>query len=109
MDGVGTTRDNLLAATIEEHREFTGMYPSFIQTAKEEEIHRARTFFERANAVERIHHDLFQKMHDDLKAGRQPSDESYFVCRVCGNTVAAEAPQKCPICDSPQDVFAMIK
>lgn len=109
MDGTGTTRDNLLAGTIGEHREFTGMYPLFIEKAKEEQDKKAQTLFEQANEVEKIHHGLFQKMRDALEAGEQLPDEPYLVCRVCGNTVAGDAPEKCPVCNSPRDVFSEIK
>ena len=35
MDAIGTTKDNLTAAAIGEHQEFTQMYPPFIEKAKE--------------------------------------------------------------------------
>ena len=38
MDAIGSTRENLLAASIGEHQEFTRMYPLFIDKAKEERL-----------------------------------------------------------------------
>ncbi len=45
MDGVGSTKDNLMAASMGEHYEFTRMYPPFIATAEEEDNQRAQHLF----------------------------------------------------------------
>jgi rubrerythrin len=108
MDGPGTTKENLLAGTIGEHREFTGMYPPFIEKAKEENNRRAQVTFEYANEVEQIHYNLFQKALKAFDADQRPEDETYFVCQVCGNTVAGEAPEKCPICGAPASKFKRV-
>jgi rubrerythrin len=34
LDAIGSTKDNLMAASIGEHQEFTGMYPIFIEVEK---------------------------------------------------------------------------
>jgi len=109
MDGIGSTRDNLLAAVMGEHHEFTRMYPPFIEQAKSEESERAEVSFQYANEVEQIHHGLFEEALKALEAGQQPKDEPYSVCPVCGNTVAGEAPQKCPICGAPGDKFKRVE
>ena len=108
MDGIGKTEANLLAASIGEHYEFTRMYPPFISKAKEENNKRAQVTFEYANEVEQIHHGYFEKMQEAVKAGQQLKDEPYFVCQVCGNTFAGEAPDKCPICNTSQDKFKQV-
>jgi rubrerythrin len=108
MDGPGSTRENLLAGTIGEHHEFTGMYPPFIEEAKAEENKRAQVTFEYANEVEQIHYGLFEKALKALDAGQQLKDEPYFVCPVCGNTVAGKAPDKCPICGAPGSKFKRV-
>ncbi len=109
MDGVGSTKDNLLAAVIGEHHEFTRMYPPFIDKAEEENNKRAQRTFEYANEVEQIHHEHFQEALKALEAGQQLKDEPYFVCPVCGNTVAGEAPEKCPICGAPSSRFKRVE
>src|SRR3972149_8876198 len=60
LDAIGTTKDNLTAASIGEHQEFTGMYPLYIEMAKEERNDRADRSFALARAVEKIHYDFFQ-------------------------------------------------
>ena len=109
MDGVGSTRDNLMAGAIGEHYEFTRMYPPFIAKAEEENNKRAKVTFEYANQVEQIHHGLFDEALKAFEAGQQLKDEPYFVCPVCGYTVGGEAPERCPICGTPRDRFKRIE
>jgi len=105
MDGVGSTRDNLRAAVMGEHYEFTRMYPPFIGQAEGEGNKRAQRSFEWANEVEQIHHGLFEQALKALEAGQELKEEPYFVCPVCGYTVGGEAPEKCPVCGAPGDRF----
>ncbi len=109
MGGIGSTKENLEAAAGGEHYEFTQMYPAFIEQAKSENNERAEISFTNANAVEKIHHGLYQKALEALEAGQQLKDEPYFVCQVCGNTVAGEAPEKCPICGAPRSAFKRVE
>ena len=109
MDGIGSTRDNLNAGVIGEHREFTSVYPPFIQQAIDDNYQRAQVTFEYANKVEQIHYNHFQEALKTLEADQQLKDEPYFVCQVCGNTVAGEAPEKCPICGAPASRFKKVE
>jgi len=108
-DGIGSTRDNLQTAIEGEYHEFTKMYPSFIEQAKAENNNAAQTGFDWANKVEEIHHGLYQKALKALEAEQQLKDEPYFVCQGCGNTVAGEAPEKCPICGAPRKMFKRVE
>jgi len=109
MDGVGSTRDNLMAGAIGEHYEFTRMYPPFIEQAETENNKRAQRTFEYANEVEQIHHKYFEAGIKTFETGQKLKDEPYFVCQVCGNTVAGEAPEKCPICGAPGSSFKRVE
>jgi len=109
MDGVGSTRDNLMAGAIGEHYEFTRMYPPFIEQAESENNKRAQRTFEYANEVEQIHHKYFEAGIEAFDAGQKLKDEPYFVCQVCGNTVAGEAPERCPICGAPRSKFKRVE
>ena len=109
MDGVGSTKDSLLAAIMGEHYEFTRMYPIFIDKAEEEENQRAQRTFEYANEVEQIHHYLYEEARQALEAGQQLKNEFFFVCQVCGNTIDTKAPDKCPICGSPRSQFKQVE
>lgn len=109
MDGVGSTKENLMSGTIGEHYEFTRMYPPFIEKAEEENNKRAKVTFEYANQVEQVHHGLFEEALKAFEAGQQLKDESYFVCSVCGYTVGGEAPERCPICGATSKVFKRVE
>jgi len=108
MDAVGTTMENVMAGAQGEHYEFTRMYPIFIDQAEQEQNQRAQRTFEYANEVEQVHHRHFEAVLKALKDGRQLKDEPYFVCQVCGNTVAGEPPEKCPICGAPAKAFKRV-
>ena len=109
MGGIESTNDNLQVAVNGEHYEFTKMYPGFIEQAKAENNQRAEISFTHANAVEKIHHDLYQKALEALEEGQKLKAESYFVCQVCGNTIAGKAPEACPICGAPRNKFKRVK
>jgi len=109
MDGIGSTRDNLTAGAVGEHYEFTRIYPPFIEQAEIENNERAQRSFEYANEVEQVHHGLFEAAMKAFDAGQQLKDEPYFICPVCGNTVAGEAPEKCPICGAPGSSFKRVE
>jgi rubrerythrin len=108
IDAIGATRDNLLAASIGEHRELTGIYPVFVEIAKEERNDRAERTFTWANKVEKIHYDYFEAALKEVKEGKQPADATYYVCQVCGNTVKNEVPEKCPICGAASRAFKKV-
>lgn len=109
MDGVGSTEDNLTAASMGEHYEFTRMYPPFIEQAEKEGNKRAKTTFEFANEVEQVHHGYFEEALKAVKAGEQIKEEPVSVCQVCGNTFIGEAPDRCPVCGAPKSRFKQVE
>ena len=60
--------------------------------------------FTGANAVEKIHADLYTK----ALAKMDGADITYYVCQVCGNTVENGAPDICPICQAGKEAFKKI-
>lgn len=109
IDAIGTTKDCLLAASMGENMEFTGMYPAFIAKAKEELNVRAERTFDWANKVEKVHYGFFEVALKEVKEGRQPADATYHVCQVCGNIVTGEIPEKCPICGAVAKAFKKVE
>ena len=103
---VKSTKDNLEDAISGETHEFQNMYPQMIVDAQSENEKGAERSFMYANAVEKIHADLYKKTVENL--GKNP-DVDYYVCKVCGNTVEGEPPDKCPICNSPKKMFKKIE
>ena len=109
MDAIGSTSENVMAASVGEHYEFTRMYPAFIDRAEQEQNERAQRSFIYANEVEQIHHGHFEETLKALKEGKQLKDEPYFVCQVCGNTVPGEAPEKYPVCGAGKKAFKLVE
>jgi len=109
MQGIKSTRENLLAAIAGENHEFTEMYPSFIRQAKIEAKRRARHSFSMANKVEQIHHGLFRAALSVLESGEIIDEKPFYVCQYCGNTVEAEAAEKCSVCGAPERMFKQVE
>ena len=108
MAGVQGTADNLAAAIEGEGFEFQQMYPRFVQEAETEGNRAAAYSFKNALAVEEIHHGLYGKALEAVKAGSDLPATKIYVCAVCGNTVEGEAPDKCPVCQAAKDKFTEI-
>jgi len=104
-DAIGSTKDNLFAASLGEQEEYKKMYPVFIERAREEKNDRAERTFEWANKVEEIHYGYFEEALTAVRDDSQIPEVTYYVCQVCGNTVAGEPPETCPICGASAKAF----
>jgi rubrerythrin len=102
---VKSTAENLKAAVSGETHEFKVMYPAMIEAAKEEGNKAAEYSFTYANAVEKVHADLYQKALDNLDS---LEDVDYYVCSVCGYTCEKEPPDACPVCGAKPKAFFKI-
>jgi rubrerythrin len=109
MQGIKSTRENLLAARGGENYEFTEMYPEFIKQADTEGNSKAKDSFDMANKVEQIHHGLFDAALSKVEKGEPIAEKPIYVCQYCGNTVEDEAPEKCPVCGAPKKMFKLIE
>jgi len=109
MQGIKSTRENLLAAKGGENHEFTEMYPAFIKQAEVEGEDKAKDTFNLANKVEQIHHGLFDAALSKVEKGETIAEKLIYVCQYCGNTVEGEAPEKCPVCGAPRKMFKLIE
>ncbi len=108
MQGIKSTKENLLSAINGEKHEFTDMYPAFIKQAEMEGEERASKSFKLANMVEQIHHDLYQDAINKLENGEGIELKPFYVCQYCGNTIEGEAPNICPICGVPRSMFKLV-
>jgi len=106
---VGMTVANVDEAISGETYEFRQMYPEFITIAQKENNKQAEWSFNVANQVEEIHADLYKKTQEAIKAKKPLPTVDYYVCKVCGNTVERDAPEKCPICGAPKAQFTRIQ
>jgi len=108
MGGIKSTAENLQAAIDGEGEEFKEMYPKMVSEAQSEGNKQAEFSFKYALAVEEIHHGLYSKALEAVKAGSDMPAKKIYVCPVCGNTVEGEAPDTCPVCGVAGDKFEEI-
>ena len=108
MGGIKGTTENLEEAIAGEGFEFQKMYPEFLAEAQAEGNKQAEFSFKNALAVEEVHHGLYSKALEAVKAGSDMDATPIFVCPVCGNTVEGSVPEKCPVCGVPGSKFSEI-
>ncbi|MBI2859774.1 MAG: rubrerythrin family protein [Chloroflexi bacterium] len=108
VGGVKSISDNLRAAISGEHYEFTKMYPEFIKQAEADKNAAAKQSFDWANKVEQIHHRLFENALTGVEGGAKAPEKPIYVCQNCGNTVEGSAPDTCPVCGVPKNMFKKI-
>jgi rubrerythrin len=106
LGAIGSTEANLREAIGGETHEFTHMYPLMIAEAEQEGFAEARRSFTLANAVEKVHADLYRKALENL--GRSEAVD-YFVCQVCGNTVEGPPEGACAICGAGKGAFHKVE
>ena len=108
MGGVKSTTENLEAAIEGEGHEYREMYPPFLAEAQAEGNKQGEISFKNALAVEEIHHGLYGKALEAVKAGSDLPATAIHVCPVCGNTVEGGAPDACAVCGVPGEKFVAI-
>ena len=106
LKAVGSTLENLKEAVAGETAEFTSMYPAMISEAEKEGEKAARQSFTFANEVEKGHAALYQKAVDTF--GSMTACD-YYVCKVCGHTHEAMAPEKCPVCGANANAYFKVE
>ena len=106
LNGILSTKENLLEAVAGETHEFTKMYPEMIEAAKAEGHKVGLRSFSYANEVEKIHAHLYQGLLDSL--GKSQESYPYYVCPVCGMTEEKEAPAICPVCGAKGSTFRRV-
>jgi len=107
LNGIRSTKENLLEAIAGETHEFKKMYPEMIEAAKAEGQKVAERSFSFANSVEKVHAQLYQSLLDGL--GKHQENYPYYVCPVCGFTVEKAAPGTCPVCGTKGAMFKRIE
>lgn len=105
LKGIGSTRENLMEAIAGETHEFKTMYPEMIADAKAEGATLALRSFVYANGVEKVHAGLYESALANLEK-EQAEVVDYYICPVCGHTVAGSPPISCVFCGvSGSDFF----
>ena len=98
---VPTTINNLKDAAEGENYEWTDMYKSFSETAKEEGFDDIAELFRMVGDIEKHHEEryltLLKKVEDNLVF--ETEEETIWICRNCGHVYRSkEALEVCPVC-----------
>ena len=108
LDGIGSTPENLEAAAQGENYEWTDMYKTFAEEAREEGFDHIAYLFENVGKIEKEHEERYRALLANVKNGEVFKKGSIVVweCSNCGHIVIGEqAPQMCPVCAHPQAYF----
>jgi rubrerythrin len=100
MGGIADTVTNLKDAASGEDFEFTKMYPPYVEEAKKEGNAAAERTLAYAMVVEKTHFDLYTAALAAAQEGKDIPAQKFYVCPVCGHTVADGHPDTCPVCGS---------
>lgn len=103
--GLGTTSQNLEGAIEGETFEIEEMYPTYLDTAKQQKERAAQLSFHYALSAEKIHAEMYAKAKQTVDGGQDLELGPVQVCDVCGYTAEGEIPDKCPICAAKADRF----
>lgn len=101
---IGDTATNLQYAISEEKAEGVEQYIESAKVAEEEGFTEIAEHFKAIAEIERHHHDRFQLLLDQVKAGTVWKREKAIKwrCLVCGYMYeGTEPPKVCPACDHP--------
>jgi rubrerythrin len=106
-----TTAENLGEAAGGEHYEWTGMYPSFAKTAREEGFANVAAIFEAIAVAEKQHEKRYLALRENIEKGRvfKRAEHTVWRCRNCGYLhEGKEAPELCPACAHPRAHFELL-
>ena len=102
------TKENLQAAIVGEHYEYTEMYPEFARIAEQENLSKISARFMAIAKAEQHHEERYKKLLAQLEANTifKKNTEVVWVCRECGYEHTGKTPlDKCPSCDHPKSFY----
>ena len=108
---ISDTAANLMAAAAGEYDEWSHLYPSFADKAREEGFPEIAAVWDAVCVAEKQHERRYRALLENLKAGtvfKKPK-EIVWRCLNCGYLhVGTEAPSVCPACAHPQAYFEVL-
>jgi rubrerythrin len=108
---IGDTVDNLKAGAGGEHYEWTEMYPSFAETAKEEGFKDIAVVFTAIAVAEKQHEKRYLALAKNIEDGKvfEKDEVTTWRCMNCGYVHEGKsAPHVCPACAHEQMHFEML-
>lgn len=108
---IGTTVENLTASAAGENYEYTEMYPSFAETARQEGFNEIAEVFMAIAVAEKQHEKRYLALAANIKSDRvfKREEKSTWQCRNCGYLhEGEEAPDPCPACAHAKAHFELL-
>jgi rubrerythrin len=108
---IGTTAQNLEAAADGEQFEWTKLYQSFSDVAKQEGFAQIAAIFKMISIAEKQHEKRYRGLLANVENGTvfDKGEPVVWRCRNCGYIhQGASAPKVCPACDHPQAHFELL-
>lgn len=108
---IGTTAENLKASAGGENDEWTEMYPSFANVAREEGFEDVAKMFDAIAVAEKGHEKRYLGLLSNVEAGTvfKKDKPAAWRCRNCGYVhEGTEAPEVCSACAHPQAYFELL-
>lgn len=105
---IPATAVNLQDAAAGEHYEWTDMYATFAQTAKEEGFAKIAYLFEEVAKIEKDHEERYLKLLNNVKEQKvfKRIEKVAWQCANCGHIHFGEAAlEVCPVCEHPKAYF----
>ena len=105
---IPTTLENLKDAAVGENYEWTDMYRTFAEEAREEGFAKIAALFEMVGAIEKEHEERYRKLLQNIEDEVVFSKDGDVIwqCRNCGHIVIGKkAPEICPVCSHPKAYF----
>lgn len=105
---IGSTIDNLQSAANGENYEWTNMYKSFAEDARNEGFNEIAALFEMIGKIEKVHEERYLKLLENIKEGKVYLKDGTVIwkCRNCGYIhIGQAALELCPVCKHPKAFF----
>lgn len=113
LNGIGDTKENLLAAASGENYEWTTMYEEFAKTAEKEGFKALAAKFRMVAKIEKEHEERYRALYKNMvenKVFEKATQNTVWICRNCGyKHVGPMAPEMCPCCAHPKSYFEVYK
>ena len=106
---IKSTKENLQTAISGENYESQNMYPEFAKDAEKEGESGMQKYFEWVAEVEKGHARMYQEAMEKISADEDIEEKDYYICKACGFTTPDEAPETCPVCGAPKNMFEKVE
>jgi len=102
---IGDSPSNLEQCIAGETYEVEEMYPAYNKVAELQGESGAVRSTHYALEAEKIHAEMYKAAKAKADAGQDVTIGKVYICPVCGYTVEGDAPDKCPVCGAPREMF----